>query len=76
MVSRRSGDLLLASERPNAAVLLRPFRDPREGPMTGFTETEYRSHFTPLATFAEFSPAEYLSLVIGLRPKEQQLNLF
>ena len=33
-------------------------------------------HFTPLAIFQEFSPEEYLALVIGTRPREQQLTLF
>lgn len=47
-----------------------------DGPIRKFTETGYRSHFTPITTFAELSPIEYLSLVISTRPKEQQMELF
>lgn len=47
-----------------------------DGPLAGFTETGYRSHFTPLATFAEFTPEEFLAALIPARPKVQQLTLF
>ena len=40
-----------------------------------FNHTGYRSHFTPLATFAELTPEDYLALVIGTRPREQQMTL-
>lgn len=47
-----------------------------DGPLGKFTETGYRSHFTPLATFAELTPEDYLTLIIETRPREQQLSLF
>ena len=46
------------------------------GPIPGFTETGYRSVFTPMATFAEFSPAEFLELSVPKVLPAQQLTLF
>lgn len=66
-------------------VLMRPyhlgagyahFEIRHDGPLPGVTDTGYRSHFTPLATFAEFTPEEFLALLIPERPKIQQLTLF
>lgn len=46
------------------------------GPIPGFTETGYRSVFTPMATFAEFSPEEFLELSVPKVLPAQQLTLF
>lgn len=52
------------------------FQIRHNGPIPGVTETGCQSVFTPLATFAELAPEEYLSSLIGTHPREQQLTLF
>lgn len=46
------------------------------GAIPGLTGTGYRSHFTPLATFAELTPEDFLTVLIPPSPRKQQLMLF
>lgn len=76
-------DLVISGWQVN--VLMRPFhlgagyvhfQIRHNGPMKGFTETGFRSVFTPIATFDETTPEDYLSKLIPERSTGPQLWLF